>query len=425
MKERKNRQPFFKTIFDLRFSILDIVNHRISNIEYLIIFVFILLLPTQLGKHFFFSLSYLSGVRIDYLAPTIYLTDIIAFLILFLNVKILWNLLKNKFFLIFIFLISLNILFSQVKPIAFYQTLKIIEILGLFFVFKEKILSLKMILFAFALGASFEVILSIMQFASKHSIQGIFYFFGERYFTLSLPDIAKTSLFGVEILRPYGTFSHPNSMGGFYLLIYFFVLTGNKFTNVYLKSLILFLSSILIFLSFSKIAIITYLFLNIIYLIKNKLRLNCSLCFFSRILVLIILALFFISAKGDILSFDKRVTLFQNALTIIWQNPLFGVGMGDYLFAQHQIAIKYPYFFLQPVHNIILLFLSEAGIILFGFVFYNLYKIYKDYKSYSFYYCFAAVLVTGMFDHYWLTLQQNLLLFPVIFGLLYRHKSTA
>ena len=67
----------------------------------LLILSFILLLPTQFGKHFFLPFSYLSGVRIDYLALTLYVTDVLALLILIFNWKTLIVLLKNRYFLIF------------------------------------------------------------------------------------------------------------------------------------------------------------------------------------------------------------------------------------------------------------------------------------------------------------------------------------
>jgi hypothetical protein len=35
----------------------------------------------------------------------------------------------------------------------------------------------------------------------------------------------------------------------------------------------------------------------------------------------------------------------------------------------------------------------------------------------------SAILLTGMFDHYWLTLQQGQLLFAVILGLSWTKKT--
>ena len=60
-------------------------------INKILFFLFLLFLPTQLGKHFFLDFSYLSGVRVDYLAPTIYLTDTIIFLCAIANSKIVFN----------------------------------------------------------------------------------------------------------------------------------------------------------------------------------------------------------------------------------------------------------------------------------------------------------------------------------------------
>ncbi len=53
----------------------------IHKILFLILLAF---LPVQLGRHFWPKWSYVMGLRIDYLSPTIYLTDILVFLILFL-----------------------------------------------------------------------------------------------------------------------------------------------------------------------------------------------------------------------------------------------------------------------------------------------------------------------------------------------------
>jgi hypothetical protein len=41
----------------------------------------LLLLPTQLGLHFWPQWASVFGMRVDYLSPTIYLTDIIIFLL--------------------------------------------------------------------------------------------------------------------------------------------------------------------------------------------------------------------------------------------------------------------------------------------------------------------------------------------------------
>lgn len=391
-------------------------NHLFFNKA--LLFLYILLLPTQLGKHFFFDFSYLSGVRVDYLAPTIYVTDILASLLFILNLKTIWHFLRQKKILILLLLLFLNILVSKSPNVSMYRYIKILELIGVVAIFKKNLLSGGAFLLSFFVGAVFELILSTAQLISKHSLQGIFYFFGERSLSLSTPGIAKASLNGVEILRSYGTFSHPNSLAGFYLVLYFYVLANKKFKpHPFLKNLFFVVSALLIFFSFSKIAISVFLILNLIYFWRNFLKSACRICFVSRIIVIGVLALIFLNAQTDPLTLKKRWILTQNALTIIRQNPLFGVGNGNYLIAQNQFREVFTGFLNQPVHNVFLLLIAEIGVLLVLFITILLRKQLKRFfKHWP--YVIGSLLLTGLFDHYWLTLQQNFLLLAVILGVL-------
>ena len=53
-----------------------LLNRKI-NLSAIFFYLLILFLPTQLGKHFWPNFSYVYGVRIDYLSPTLYFTDIL------------------------------------------------------------------------------------------------------------------------------------------------------------------------------------------------------------------------------------------------------------------------------------------------------------------------------------------------------------
>lgn len=384
----------------------------------IIVFIFLFFLPTQLGKHFFLDFSYIKGVRIDYLAPTLYFTDCLFILLFFIFKKNIFKRLRQQFKLILFFLslFFINIFFSRHFFLAFYRFLKIFEFYILFLIFKD-FKDKKVIFFSFFLGGIFQLILVILQLIFQRSLQGIFYFFGERYFSLASFEIAKISFEGREIIRPYGTFSHPNSLAGFYLLLYFLFLTFFKAS--FLRSLILTIFSLLIFFSFSKIAILTFLILNVFYLFKNFSFKNCWLCFFSRFFTLFFLSLGFLSFKGDPFSLQKRIVLLKDSIKIFLSSPIFGVGLNHYLFAQSVFPQKYPYFFLQPVHNIFLLGLVEMGLILTGSLLIKIWPYLKaSFKKQTFIFCFLVILLTGMFDHYWLTLQQNLLLAGVILGII-------
>lgn len=389
-------------------------NSLFSKLDLTLIFLFVLLLPTQLGKHFFFPFSYLSGVRVDYLAPTIYIGDIIILFLTVINFHTLVAIFRKRFVLLFLLLIP-NIIFAQSVPVAFYRYIKIIELITLGIIAHKYVLSNKTLLLALLITSLFQFTLSVLQLASKHSLQGIFYLFGERYITLSMPGIAKASLNGIEFLRPYGTFSHPNSMAGFFLLLYIWILIDKRFNRfLFLKYITLLVMSLLVFISFSKVAMITYVILSVYYLFRST-KFSCQFCKWARLVILITVAALFIQAHTDPLTIQKRIELAGNSLKIIFQNPIIGVGMGNYLIAQNQFSSKFSYFFNQPVHNIFLLLFAELGIPLGLFIFYTTYRLIKNLPS-IYYLLLTAIFITGMFDHYWLTLQQNFLLIGFIIG---------
>ncbi len=100
--------------------------------ERLIVFALVFLLPTQLAYHFWPQSSYIYGLRVDYLAPAIYLTDV---LILFLLPHI-----KKGFYVLFPFFIFalINTIFAQLPLAALLKWLVIFKliILGMYFYYK-------------------------------------------------------------------------------------------------------------------------------------------------------------------------------------------------------------------------------------------------------------------------------------------------
>lgn len=406
-KLKKNKKVYFKKNF-------------FEKLYLIFITIFLFFLPTQLGKHFFPNFSYLNGIRVDYLSPTFYLTDIFIFVFFILNFQKIFDFFKNKKIIIFFILLLINIFFAKNKIIAFYQVFQIFKLLIVFFIGKNifKIINEKIFLIVVFFSGLFQLVLSTLQLNFKSSIQGVFYFFGERLFNLSTPGIAKGSINGIEFLRPYGTFSHPNSMAGFFLLLYFFILSWKNFNkHIFLKYLNLFIFSCLIFISFSKTAIISFLIINIFYYFKNRrFTKNCYLCFFSKIFVLLIISLIFLQARTDSLTVNKRVELIKNSTEIIFKNPIFGVGIGNYLIAQSRFFSRYFLFFNQPVHNIFLLFFSEFGLVLGGLIIILFFSEIKNLVKANIF-LFLAVFFTGFFDHYWMTLEQNRLLAFFIYGI--------
>ncbi len=402
----KNKKEISKKINKLFFE-------KINNILFLLIIFF---LPSQFGKYFFFDFSYLDGLRVDYLAIKIFFIDILIFVFFILNFKKIFFCLVKKKFLFFSFILFLNLLIAKNKFLTGFQIIKIFEFFILFFLAKIYFLKTdkNSILLALFFSSLIEVFLSIYQLVFSYSIGGISYFFGERLLSLSTPAIAKIIVFGKEFLRPYGSFSHPNSLGGFYLLLYFFVLTQKNFQkNIILKWLTLLNFNVLVFLSFSKIAIISFLILNTVYFLKN-LKTSCFFCKINKIFTPFFLSLIFLIGTTDILTIEKRLSLIKNSFEILKNNLFFGVGLNNYLIAQSKLDSYFPFFLNQPVHNIFLLLLTELGLIGFIGMIYMLFENKKFFLSN--YYLLFVILLTGFFDHYWWSLNQNFLLVSFVYG---------
>lgn len=115
----------------------------------------------------------------------------------------------------------------------------------------------------------------------------------------------------------------------------------------------------------------------------------------------------------------RRIELSQMAWQMTKNSPLFGVGFGNFLQKLPEFLLPRQFYFWQPVHNIFLLILAETGIILLCLMFYGLWRIFKKLwqeKNWPLSYALLAVVLTGLLDHYWLTLQQGQLLLALLLG---------
>jgi len=395
-------------------------------------FLLVLLLPLQIGRHFWPEWSYVMGLRVDYLSPTIYLTDILVFLVLgtwgigknlksqISNLKSKSKILKLLFpFSVFIFLLA-NCFFAQNQGAAIYKLVKITEFFLLGFYVAKNDYSLFTIHYSLVLAVIYSSSLAIAQFIKQSSVGGIFWWLGERTFNAGTPGIAKTDFFGHLLLRPYATFPHPNVLAGFVLVA--FILSASF---VYQKNKLLFvfyflISTVTLFISFSQAAWLAGLVVGLWRLRNLKINkwlkgLVCGGTIFLLIFYLIKTQIF------NEESFSQRLELAKNAFQLIKQNPFIGAGLNNFIvnlpkFQQGQIL------WLQPVHNIYLLVAAETGIIgltiFLWFLFLTFKKLLYSYIP-IFLYSYISILLLGLFDHYWLTLQQTQLLFAIILGLIW------
>ena len=384
--------------------------------------VLLFLLPLQIGKHFWPDWSLVFGIRVDYLSPVIYLTDILVLTLLLVwlgqNFREIGGFLVKK--KIYIFLIGAlflaNVLVAQHPTAAILRWAKIFEVLVFsFYVFWEREKTVNLIYKTIPLTLFYLAPIAVLQFYFQRTIGGPLYFLGERSFSVSTPGIALVDLWGKSFMRPYTIFPHPNALAG-YALVATLIAFFQKEKRGLLFFSEIFFGLFVILISFSQNAWISLLLIIALKLIGKKTYFYTTLLVFVLSLALLFpinLSLFSLSFFGE--SFSKRLELSRIAGIIFAKRPFLGIGLNNlfYLLPSFQNRVSW---WLQPIHNIYLLVLTETGFLGFSYFYFFVLRPFVKKKNLPFLIFLLAIILTGFSDHYWLTAQQNLLLFGIVVG---------
>ncbi len=394
--------------------------HRV--LYYLLLFF----LPTQLGLHTWPAWSYVLGRRIDYLSPTIYLTDVLIFFMLlfwfFESYKRVRNYIiclsarldsprgvsgsaeragkagivgkKKRLFpvvfstirhtktiTVFFLFVFVNTWVARNQPVAVYGWIKVVEFFLFFYYIKKTAPPFINSSLVFLLSMTYTSAIAIVQFAFQHSIGGIFWFLGERTFDVYTPGIARFDWCGLfvslcrPVLRPYATFPHPNVLAGFIVVLLpaFIYLMKKKTKELpilpermssFVIPAIIFISIVTLVLTFSRSALLVGFIMFCFYLFLDKENKRKT----NAVLVLVILCIsiaFHVIGKQLSLTSESvtvRQDLNTNALALWKTSPLFGIGLKNAIVSLPSVMHTKHVYFLQPTHNIYLLALAETGV---------------------------------------------------------------
>jgi len=396
----------------------------------------VFLLPVQLGRHFWFEWTQVLGLPIDYLSPTLYLTDLLVIAVLFFwwldkgrrfKFKVFKEIIKKNWWLFatFVFLL-VNSFLAVNRGAAFYKLIKILEFafLGLYIV-KERF-TVNDLRYPLSGAAIYSSLIAITQFIKQSAIGGIFWWLGERSFNLITPGIAKAIVSGRLVLRPYATFPHPNVLAGF-ILVSLILIGINKeggWRRI-IKWAAQILGSIAIILSFSRATWLIGLLAGLVLVVRDW-RKKKDMVIGLIIFLALIGGLFYrfalpLSGQEAII---QRFSLAQIAIRMIKVNPLAGVGLNNFIPQLpnywQQFGMTY---WLQPVHNIFLLIAAETGLVGLVVFLWLLVLTFKRLVAANYWLLvtvLSLILALGLFDHYWFTLQQTQLLLTIVFGLSWR-----
>ena len=169
---------------------------------------------------------------------------------------------------------------------------------------------------------------------------------------------------------------------------------------------------VLVFVSFSQNAWSALILAPFVAYLVRRLK-NGALKFIASTTV----ASFFLTivnvTEGLPREIAQRVELNSVAGKLMAGRPVFGVGLGAFITKLPEFADKAESWWLQPVHNIYLLITSELGIFgLLAFV----YLIYKNTNKHNLL-PVVAILLTGMWDHYWISIFPASALLFIVLGL--------
>ena len=281
-----------------------------------------------------------------------------------------------------------------------------------------------------------QAVLAILQVIFQHSL-GLS-ILGEPYLASDVAHIARFTFGNMEIIRGYGTFSHPNILGGFLTVSLLCSLLFSPHLKHERKALILiqflgllstFSRSALLAFMISAI-IITFWYLHKIKNTKNKLIPLGLISFFT-------LELLFLGISRGINfledpAFLERIEGYKAAINMFLNHP-FGVGFQHFtLFLDESTNSALMPWEYQPVHNLFLLSLSESGIVGLALAItitvFALRKLHRKtkkllskerlFKKRIFLVIVVSFFIISMFDHYLLTLEQGRILLVTIFAII-------
>ncbi len=309
--------------------------------------------------------------------------------------------------------------------------------------------SMRGLLVALVASGFFQSLVALGQFL-RNGYLG-FHFLGEQLIDPEKIGVAKIAINGVNHIRSYGTFSHPNT------LAFFLVITGFVALHLFLEAkrkrsrtilVVVFTAiAVALLLTFSRIGWLTGFGLWSIFLArywwKNKQQSfqEITKYFFGAIVALVLavilvgpmivnrvnpaLATTWESWETRNIVIVKSITLVTSPSSLLEINlgnlslhPFIGVGIGNFMINIIFPLTGYPLWMAEPAHNTFLMVLVEIGFLgLLGFLalcFY-IWKVAKDAPSFL-QYCLATLFITMFFDHGFWDVRQAQILMIILFG---------
>lgn len=437
-------------------------NNKIKVITEYLLYLLVFIIPWQI--RYIFYQPIIKDVIYEYGTYSLYGFDILLGVIFVLTCINLFQLTFNKqkiilkkHFLKFWILYSFFILslFSSIWAlswgISLFYILKYFE--GIIFIFLLNKVDYKFekLLNFFLASVLVQGIIGIFQFIYQTDLFGSNKWLGVSEHSPKDLGVSVINTGARRWLRSYAFLPHPNILAGFlglgwvvsiYKYLRLKIVSGLKTRNkndFFLASFIIFTFALLT--TFSRAVwvscFVVFVILVLFSFYSKKFKLKLSFLKLGTIGFLIVINFFLIykpliftrfninQNRLEQISINERVSYINQSKNIIKTNFLFGVGIGNFTKSVYELEdIKKEAYYYQPVHNIYLLLISELGLL--GFVLLLLF-ITKWAKLFLFllnnleivlFSGFSlTIMVTGFFDHYWLTLHSGIVMLFFVIGI--------
>lgn len=415
---------------------------KLLGISKTLYFLLIFLIPVNLGKHFELLSSYVGGVLVDYLVPTIFIQDILVVSILLLWIfsgglprlfKSEGSIFEKKevqFSALFVFSLLLSTLVSSRFIPSIYSWVRVFLYFSLFLYTLVEIPvedNFFKVLDVISVSVLLVSILGIVQFIGKGSVFNNYLIFGEQPYSAATFGVPKEFFLRKVVVPAYGLFRHPNIFGGFLSITLIWLFSFLKRRKFYIVSFVLGTISLLFTFSYISWAIFLLGIIFHLFFTQKPQKIKDR----KKAVLFLVVVVFFISLlsplfgllkKSENPSVIRRINFTQASYRMIKDRFLFGVGFNNSVaFMDSYNTESKDIRFSQPVHNVFLLIFSEAGVFSFflfiGFIWCSIKRLLNSSYFYVFLISVLQIVLLSSFDHYFLTIHQTLLLFWIVLGL--------
>lgn len=324
------------------------------------------------------------------------------------------NFQKKSFFVATgIFFLSLfSIIFADNKTSALLANIHVLSAIQIFLLIRHEIMPLEKTKKIFLTALIFQSLVAILQTILQKSV-GLT-MLGESNIGQNISGVAKISALGHTLIRGYGTLPHANILGGFLGIgLLLLIQEPPKSKKFLLWEIILCVGFLLTLSKGAFIAIFLALFLT------KRIPWKIGWPILG-----LLLSIVFIKWKDFLLneSFLERLEYIEISFAMLAAKPL-GVGLSQFTANIQEFAtLKLQPWQYQPVHNIYLLITNELGIWSGLAIIGGLSHLFIKQKTPFVLVIF--ILIAGLFDHYFISLPQGLMLTGFVLGISFSNQNT-